>query len=153
MIAVVEGRVIGLALGSLSPDGTVITVGEVAVDAVYRHQGVGRALLAELEARAIARGIRHLSLGADEDVSAFYFSCGWSAWIQLTISGAERRSILERLRVGLLRGRQVRGVQEYGDGAMRVTVAVDGYDAALAQRLSAIEGCSAFVMLSKTLSP
>ena len=151
VVAVAGGRVVGLALGSLSPDRTAAVVGEVAVEPNCRRRGVGRAMLAQLEARATARGLRHLVLGADEEVGAFYLACGWATRVQATIRGPERRAILQRVRARQLAGYEVDGQQEDGP-AIRVWVLVDGYDTALAQQLSAIEGCSAFVLFTKTLA-
>ena len=151
VVAVAEGRVVGLALGSLSPDRAAVVVGEVAVEPDCQRRGIGRAMLAELEARATARGLRHLALGADEDLAEFYLACGWATTVQATVRGPERRAILQRLRAHELAGYEVDGQQEDGP-AIRVWVPVDGYDTALAQQLSAIEGCSAFVLFTKTLA-
>ena len=151
VVAVAERRVVGLALGSLSPDRTAAVVGEVAVEAHFRRRGVGRAILAELEVRATARGLRHLVLGADEEVAEFYLACGWATRVQATIWGPDRRAILEGLRAQQLAGYEVEGQQEDGP-ALRVWVPVEGYDTALAKQLSAIEGCSAFVLFTKTLA-
>ena len=94
-------------------------------------------------------GWRRLALGADEDVAGFYISCGWEPMVQATISGPDRRTVLERLRLQELAGHEI-GTQEQGD-LIRIGVPVEGYDAALADRLSSVPGCSAFVMFMKTL--
>jgi GNAT superfamily N-acetyltransferase len=151
VVALAGSRVVGLALASLSADGVVAGAGEVAVAADYQRRGVGRAMLAELEARAAARGLARLALGADEDVAGFYLSCGWKPRVQATISGPGRRAVLERLRIQELAAHQIE-TQE-ADDIIRVWVPVEAYDAALADRLSAIDGCSAFVMFTKTLPP
>ncbi len=150
VVAVAEGRVVGLALGSLSHDCATAVVGEVAVEPNCQRRGVGRAMLAELEVRATARGLRHLVLGADDDVAEFYLACGWATRVQATVRGPERRAILQRLRTQDLAGYEVDGQQEDGS-ALRVWVPVEGYDRALAEQLSAIEGCSALVLFTKTL--
>jgi len=149
VVGVAGGRVVGIALGSLSPDGASAVVGEVAVDPVHRRQGVGRAMLAELEARATARGLERLALGGDEEVAGFYVTCGWKPMVQATISGAERRNVLDRLRARELEGREVR--EEEQERVVRAWISVDGYDGTLADQLSAVDGCSAFVMFTKTL--
>ncbi len=53
---------------------------DLVVDADYRHQGIGRALLSEMDQWAIKRGITHLQLLADKDNSsalAFYKHHEW----------------------------------------------------------------------------
>ena len=149
VVAVAGDQVVGLALASLSADGAAAGVGEVAVAPDYRRRGVGRAMLAELEARAAARGLARLALGADEDVAGFYLSCGWEPRVQATISGPRRWAVLDRLRLQELVGHEI-GAKEQDD-VIRICVPVLGYDAALADRLSTVDGCSAFVMFTKTL--
>ncbi len=150
VVAVAEGRVVGLALASVGPDGDAAVVGEMAVEPDYQRRGVGRAMLAEVEARAAARGLRHLALGADEDVAGFYLACGWTTTVQATIRGPDRRAVLERLQAEELAGYQVADQQENGL-AMRLWVPVDGYDTAFAEQVSGLEGCSALVIFTKKL--
>lgn len=149
VVGVAGSRVVGIALGSLSRDGATTVVGEVAVDPVHRRQGVGRAMLAELEARATARGLELLAVGGDEELAGFYVTCGWEPRVQATIRGAGRRAVLDRLRARELEDREVR--EEEQEGVLRAWIAVDGYDGALADQLSAVDGCSAFEMFTKTL--
>lgn len=148
VVAVVEGRVVGVALGSLSPDGAAVVVGEVAVESGYERRGVGRAMLGEVEARAAARGVCRLVLGADEDAAGFYLACGWAATLQVTIRGPQRRAIVERLLARQLAGYQVG--QTWEDATeIRMWIATDGYDTALAEQVSTIESCSALVLFTK----
>jgi len=154
VVAITGEQVVGLALASVSPDGAAATVGEVAVRHDHRGEGVGRAMLAELEARATARGLTRLALGADEEVAGFYIACGWEPRVQVTIRGPGRRTVLDRLRTEQLAGREVGDADEHAVGdVVRVLVAADGYDCALADELSAVDGCSAFVMFTRTLPP
>ena len=151
VVAVVEGRVVGLALASLCADGTAAVVGEVAIEPDYQAQGLGRAMLAEVEARAAARGLRHLALGADQDVASFYLACGWATTLQVTIRGPERRAIFESLTAHELDGHRVGRILEEGP-ATRVWVSIDSYDTALAEQISTIKACSALVMFTKELT-
>lgn len=152
VVAVVEGRVVGLALASLGADGAAAAVvGEVAIEPDYQRQGLGRALLAEVEARAAARGLRHLALGADQDVASFYLACGWATTLQVTIRGPERRAILESLMAHELHGHRVGRIVEEGP-VTRVWLSIDGYDTALAEQISTITACSALVMFTRVLT-
>jgi putative acetyltransferase len=74
VVATDEGAVVGF--GQLNPD-----TGEV--DAVYvlpdrQGEGIGRLLLADLEARARARGIRVLELSATLNAVPFYAQAGYT---------------------------------------------------------------------------
>ena len=64
-------------------------------------------------------------------------------------SPLDRQAVLERLRLQELAAHEI-DTQEQGD-LTRIRVPVEGYDAPLADRLSAVPGCSAFVMFMKTL--
>lgn len=149
VVAMAGERVVGLALASLSPDGATAGVGEVAVHPNYQREGIGRAMLAELEARATARGLARLALGADVEVSGFYIACRWEPRVQATIRGPGRRAVLDRLCARELANCDVR--EHEHDEVICVWVAVEGYDTALAEQLSAVDGCSAFVMFTRTL--
>ena len=63
-----DGRVIGWIGGIEDYDGHVWEVHPVAVSPPAQRRGVGRALLAALEARAQERGVLTLLLGTDDEV-------------------------------------------------------------------------------------
>jgi GNAT superfamily N-acetyltransferase len=87
LVATDEGDVVGF--GQLNP-------GTGEVDAVYvlpdrQGQGIGRLLLAELEAEARARGIRMLELSATLNAVPFYTQAGY----------AQRHVAVHRLPTGM----------------------------------------------------
>jgi|GEM_PF-3825806 len=69
-----QGCIIGCALGRIERDH--VRVGLVAVAERNRNQGVGTALLKELEAQARAAGHTTLILGASQAAEPFYLKCG-----------------------------------------------------------------------------
>ena len=64
-----EGRVLGWVGGISTYDGRVWEVHPLAVDPAHQRRGVGRALLADLEALAAARGGLTLLVGTDDEVA------------------------------------------------------------------------------------
>jgi ribosomal protein S18 acetylase RimI-like enzyme len=71
-------RIVGTVLGGF--DGRRGLVYHLAVDGAWRGQGLGSALMAELEARLIARGCRKAYLLVDAEypeVKGFYEGHGW----------------------------------------------------------------------------
>ena len=78
LVAESEGELAGTVLGGF--DGRRGMVYHLAVDAEHRSQGLGTALMAELEARLRARGCRRCYLmvaGEAEDLVAYYERLGW----------------------------------------------------------------------------
>ncbi len=88
LVVATDGEAV-VGFGQLNPD-----AGEV--DAVYvlpdrQGEGIGRLLLADLEARARARGIRMLELSATLNAADFYTQAGY----------ARRRPAVHRLPTGI----------------------------------------------------
>jgi ribosomal protein S18 acetylase RimI-like enzyme len=78
LVAEAEGRMIGAVLGGY--DGRRGMVYHLAVDDAYRRQGIGLALMRELEARLAAKGCvkYYLLVGADNGPArAFYEGFGF----------------------------------------------------------------------------
>jgi len=71
--------VVGCALASIEKDH--VLVGPVAVAESVRRQGVGTAMLAEVERQAKAMGQTTLLLGALEEAEDFYLSCGFQPFL------------------------------------------------------------------------
>jgi len=83
-LAVLENRVIGMCslqvLYSTAEGGEVGLLEDVIIDAAYRRQGVGSAMLETLEQWSRRRGLRRLQLLADRHntaAAAFYRNAGW----------------------------------------------------------------------------
>jgi len=83
-VAVCRDKIVGMCTAQTrisTAKGSITAVLEdLVVDADYRHQGIGRALLSEMDQWAIKRGISHLQLLADKDNSpalAFYRRHEW----------------------------------------------------------------------------
>lgn len=72
-VAVVEGNVVGT--GRLLPDGTI---GRMAVAERHRGEGVGAAVLARLEQRAVERGRVEVELHAQLHAAPFYDKAGYT---------------------------------------------------------------------------
>ena len=70
-----HGKVCGCILASV--DGDHVLVGPVAVAAESRRQGIGAAMMKEVEKQALLVGHSGLVLGSQEDAEPFYLSCGF----------------------------------------------------------------------------
>jgi len=78
LIAEVNGRIIGSVLGGF--DGRRGMIYHLAVDAIYRKNGLGALLMTELEKRMIEKGcIRSYLLVTKDNLEAlrFYENTGW----------------------------------------------------------------------------
>ena len=78
LVAESDGRLVGSVIGGW--DGRRGIVYHLAVDVEYRRQGVGLALMSELELRLRVRGCRRAWLLVhpdNESAIAFYESLGW----------------------------------------------------------------------------
>ncbi|MEN8184102.1 MAG: GNAT family N-acetyltransferase, partial [Myxococcota bacterium] len=85
--ALEAGRVVGTAMAGF--DGHRGWVHYVATSPLARSQGLGRALLAEVEARLVARGCTKLNLqvrGNNADAVAFYERLGFSREDRLSLA-------------------------------------------------------------------
>lgn len=71
-----SGKICGLAYGWV--DNNAVTVAYVGVEKEYQGQGIGRALLTEIENRAKALGYNRLTLGASAGEEGFYEKCGYT---------------------------------------------------------------------------
>ena len=75
-VVAVEGESI-LGFGELVPDEREVRA--VYVDPERAGEGVGRRLLAHLEATARERGLERLHLRSSKNAAGFYERCGWRA--------------------------------------------------------------------------
>lgn len=85
LVAEVDSKVAGMATAQLvvstAEGGCAALVEDVVVAPASRGRGLGRALLAGLEAWAASRGANRLQLLCDRDNTLaldFYAACGWS---------------------------------------------------------------------------
>jgi len=78
VVAYVDGTAVGA--GRLVVTGAVGRIGRMAVRANARRQGVGAALLAELEAIARDRGCAVVQLHAQVHAAGFYQALGYAAF-------------------------------------------------------------------------
>jgi len=85
-----EGEIAGVALGQVD-DGGLGTVDQLAVAADARGSGLGRRLLAALEAGALSLGARRLTLGSVDEAVGFYQRCGYRARLLLQFVPPARR--------------------------------------------------------------
>jgi DNA-binding CsgD family transcriptional regulator/N-acetylglutamate synthase-like GNAT family acetyltransferase len=74
-----KSLIVGCVLASI--EGDHVLVGPVAVAENVRRQGVGAAMLAEVERQAKALGQTTLILGALEEAEEFYLSCGYQPFL------------------------------------------------------------------------
>ncbi len=78
LVAEAEGRLVGAVMGGF--DGRRGMIYHLAVDPAFRGRGIGRALMAEVEQRLIAKGClrAYLLVTKDnEEVMSFYRRLGW----------------------------------------------------------------------------
>ena len=78
LVAEAEGRIVGAVMGGF--DGRRGMIYHLAVDPAFRGRGIGRALMAEVEQRLIAKGcLRAYLLVTEEnqEVVSFYRRLGW----------------------------------------------------------------------------
>jgi GNAT superfamily N-acetyltransferase len=67
--------VVGCGLASIEADH--VLVGLLAVDEDHRHQGLGKAMMDEIEKQTGETGRHTLILAAREDAEPFYLACGY----------------------------------------------------------------------------
>ena len=83
MLAASEGtgRVVGVALLSfglnVSAGGPFASIEELQVVPGARRRGVGRALLAAVEERCVARGVSYVEVQTDDEAAQFYEATGY----------------------------------------------------------------------------
>jgi GNAT superfamily N-acetyltransferase len=80
-------------VGTASLDGTVVRT--VFIDPVWQGRGVGRALMAEVERRAVERGVAVLAVPSSVTAEPFYAKLGFSP-VRDSYHGEERTIIMER---------------------------------------------------------
>ena len=86
LVAEAEGQIIGAVMGGF--DGRRGLIYHLAVDPAYRRQGIGSALMAELERRLVAKGCLRAYLLVTEDnqeTIAFYRRLGWEVMPVVTM--------------------------------------------------------------------
>ena len=83
-VAVCTDKIVGMCTAqtriSTARGDITAVLEDLVVDTDYRHQGIGRALLSQINQWALKRGISHLQLLADKDNSsalAFYQHHEW----------------------------------------------------------------------------
>ena len=92
-VAFADGHVVGT--GRLLPDGTI---GRMAVASSVRGRGIGAAVLAVLEERARARGLRAVELHAQLHALGFYDRYGYVPYTEVYLeAGIEHRSMRKEL--------------------------------------------------------
>ena len=92
-VAIVEGVVVGT--GRLLPDGTI---GRMAVADSVRGQGIGAAVLQQLEECARARGLAEVELHAQVHATGFYDKAGYEPVGAVYLeAGIEHRSMRKPL--------------------------------------------------------
>lgn len=74
-----ENEICGCALGSVENDH--VLVGPVEVAPARQRQGIGRAMLQQLDHAALALGQHTLILGAAEEAEGFYLRCGYQPFL------------------------------------------------------------------------
>jgi len=84
-VAVIHDKIVGMCTAqtriSTAKGGVTAVLEDLVVDAGHRGQGIGQALLSEIDQWAQKRGITHLQLLADRDNSpamAFYRRHDWA---------------------------------------------------------------------------
>ncbi len=77
-------------------DGSLV-ISSFGVFPEYQGQGIGTALLAEVERRARQRGKVRLLLGAADDSESFYLKCGFTPRLYVEITGEKSVVTLQSL--------------------------------------------------------
>ncbi|MDR0287960.1 MAG: GNAT family N-acetyltransferase [Clostridiales bacterium] len=93
LYAELNGAVIGIVFGRVEDNG-FMTVGPVATGLRYRGKGIAQKLMAELEKRAVEKGITGITLGAAEAAEGFYVRLGYTGSLLVQ---SEKHSIDELL--------------------------------------------------------
>lgn len=92
-LALVDGQVVGT--GRLLPDGTI---GRMAVASSARRSGIGAAVLARLEERAVESGLASVELHAQVHARGFYERAGYVAFGEVYLeAGIEHVSMRKAL--------------------------------------------------------
>jgi predicted GNAT family N-acyltransferase len=79
-VAWLDGKAIGT--GRLDPKGKI---GRVAVLQAYRGHGIGKEIMAELEAVARSKKMKRVYLHAQESVISFYENLGYTAYDEMFV--------------------------------------------------------------------
>ena len=88
LVAEYQGQIIGAVIGGF--DGRRGMIYHLAVDGNYRHHGIGRILMEELEERLQALGClrSYLMVRKDNSATEFYEEQGWQA-LDITVYGKD----------------------------------------------------------------
>ena len=149
LVAEEDGTVIGALFAS--PLGTGLLLGEMAVAPDRRGQGVGGALLAELERRARGYGKTSVLVGAWESAAPFYVGHGYTPWLFLQIEGPDSAARLRQVRETLLASYPLIGAEE-GATLSKLTVELPALDDDLKHTVERIiPGCHASYLCRKAL--
>jgi len=95
VVAYLDGAAVGV--GRLVVDADVARVGRIAVLAPARRQGIGAAVLAQLEAVAADRGAAAVELHAQLHALAFYGRLGYAAYRDIDIHGIMHKTMRKQL--------------------------------------------------------
>jgi GNAT superfamily N-acetyltransferase len=150
IVALCGGHIAGAALGHRNGK-TGAVVAAVAVEEASRMLGIGRRLLARLEAGARTLGVTNLALGSVDESAGFYVRAGWTPALLLQFSGPEAAASRERARERFadFPASAVRDGQWHD--VLQLFVRTPGVDFSLYQRVADLPGAHAGYMMSKAL--
>ena len=140
------GAVQGALLASdRGGDGSLL-ISSFGVFPDYQRQGIGTALLAEVERRARQRGKVRLLMGAADDSEQFYLKCGFTPRLYIEITGENSADTLQSLLADRLAAYNVlwsdRGKTLNGEALSKAILDVPGLMPALRQSLERdVPGC------------
>ena len=127
-------------------DNAAVTIGHCGVDSAYRGQGVGRALMVEVEDRVRGIGYRGITLGAVEDAEGFYEKLGYTG--SLLIQSQEHA--IDELK-SLNTSYEVIGTRVYDGTVNQVWLRLPGIDRRLQRKYEeAFPGCDTQMTFGKT---
>lgn len=126
-------------------DNGSITAGTVCVDSDYRGQGIGKALMLELENRVKYLGFNGIALGSAEEAEGFYFKLGYTGCLLIQ---SEDHSIEELL--SLNPGYEVIATNVYEGTVNQVYLNVTSPDREIQRRYEeTFPGCSTQMVFGK----
>lgn len=117
--ASLQDQVIGIAFGRVTNHTTVI-IGPVAVEDLYKRNGIARSMLEKLEVNAKSKGIKQLTLGALKDGEGLYKRLAYQGYLLIQSEQDSIDEILEH------RGDyQVKFTNRYNDQVNQVCLFID----------------------------
>lgn len=117
--ASLQDRVIGIAFGRLT-DPTTVIIGPVAVNDLYKRNGIARFMLEKLETNAKSKGVKKLTLGALKDGEGLYKRLAYEGYLLIQSEKDSIDEILEH------KGDyQVKNTNRYNDQVNQVCLFID----------------------------